>query len=134
MNNNSLLSYVGSFEPPSINAKDGHLYVNIPIAGIHDRRLDSEKYKNYKTFNNFCLFRILYQSELTNTNSTHVSVAASDLWRSVPEYFKNILQNYCNEINSEKRTFHFKSKLYDRKDYDKPRTCRNKKSNDPYVI
>jgi hypothetical protein len=110
---------------PSIIVKDGDFYVNIPTAGIHKRRLDSEKYKKYKTLNNFCLFRILYQSESTKANSTHVSVAASDLWKSIPKRFKDDLQKYCDNINSNKRTFHFKN-LNNLKVYNKPRICKKR--------
>ncbi|CAB4442830.1 unnamed protein product [Rhizophagus irregularis] len=124
MDNNSLSYFASTFEP-SVFIKDGHFYVNIPIAGIYDHRLESEKYEKYKTLNNFCLFRILCQSKLTKTNSKNVSIAASDLWKYVSQDFKDSLQRYCDYIKSRKNTFHFKG-LYNRKDYNKPRNWKKK--------
>lgn len=131
MDNNSL-SHFPSSSDPSIFVKDGHFYVNIPIAGIYNRRLDSEKYEKYKTFNNFCLFRILCQSKLAKINSKNVSIAASDLWKYVPQDFKDRLGKYCDYIKSRKNTIHFKG-LYNQKGYNKPRTWK-KKSNETHEI
>src|SRR2546425_11115318 len=98
-----------SFSPsmsPSIIARNNQLFVTIPIAGIHERPLNSEKYMEYRTFNNFCLFRILYQSELPESakiNSKNVSTTASNLWEYVPQDFKDTLQKYCDQVKEAKK-------------------------------
>ncbi|GBB91339.1 hypothetical protein RclHR1_18580001 [Rhizophagus clarus] len=129
MDNNSL----SHSSDPSMVTRDGHVYVNIPIAGIRERRLDPEKYKSYKTLNNFCLFRILYQSGLAKSNSKHVSKSASKLWESVPKKFKDDLQKYCDDIKSKRTVFHFK-KLYNQKECNKSRICKKRSSNETHVI
>jgi hypothetical protein len=140
MDGNSFSSLIS----PSIIIRNDQWFVNIPIAGIYNRPLNSEKYMEYKTFNNFCLFRILCQSELPESariNSKYVSSIASSLWKNVPQDFKDTLQEYCDRVKEAKkqakrRTIHFCKKSYDQNDYNKPykRIRRNKttlKSNEP---
>src|SRR3954447_23260122 len=133
MDDNSFSSSIS----PSIIFRNNQLFVNIPIAGIYERPLNSEKYMKYKTFNNFCLFRILYQSELPESvkiNSKHVSTAASSMWKyHVPQDFKDTLQKYCDQVKeakkqAKKRTIHFSKKSYDQNNYNKSskRIRRNK--------
>src|SRR5438045_9782163 len=105
-----------SLAPPSIFIKNNRKFVNIPVAGVYERYLDSEKYKEYITFNNFCLFRILCQPELPESNGKHVSTAARDLWKYIPQYFKDALQVYCDEIKeSKKRDKQLRKKIVDRR-------------------
>src|SRR4051812_43821779 len=127
-----------SLASPSIIARNNRRFVNIPVAGVYERHLDSEKHKEYKTINNFCLFRILCQPELPESNGKHVSALASNIWNYyIPQDFKDALQEYCNEVKQAKqqdknRNIHFGKRSYDQSDYNKPsKRTRRKKSDLP---